>query len=122
MEANSRFVDLRSDLSSGKISCYDLVSQYLTNIRAQEDLNAWVGVYADEALQHAKVIDNKIRQGTAGRLAGMVVGIKDVLSHAGHPLQAGSNILNGFHASFTATAVQRLIDADAIIIGRQNCN
>jgi len=122
LEANSRFVDLRSDLSSGKISCYDLVSQYLTNIRAQEDLNAWVGVYADEALQHAKVIDNKIRQGTAGRLAGMVVGIKDVLSHAGHPLQAGSNILNGFHASFTATAVQRLIDADAIIIGRQNCD
>lgn len=122
MEANSRFVDLRSDLSSGKISCYDLVSHYLTNIRSQEDLNAWVGVYAEESLLRAKEIDTKIRQGTAGRLAGMVVGIKDVLSYAGHPLHAGSNILKGFHASFTGTAVQRLIDADAIIIGRQNCD
>jgi aspartyl-tRNA(Asn)/glutamyl-tRNA(Gln) amidotransferase subunit A len=122
LETPSRFVDLRSDLFSGKISCYDLVSHYLTNIRAQEDLNAWVGVYGEEALLRAREIDSKIKKGTAGRLAGMVVGIKDVLSYAGHPLQAGSNILKGFHAAFTGTAVQRLIDADAIIIGRQNCD
>jgi aspartyl-tRNA(Asn)/glutamyl-tRNA(Gln) amidotransferase subunit A len=122
LEANSRFVDLRSDLASGKLSCYDLVSHYLTNIRAQEALNAWVGVYAEEALLRAREIDTKFQLGTAGRLAGMVIGIKDVLSYAGHPLQAGSNILKGFNASFTGTAVQRLIDADAIIIGRQNCD
>ena len=52
----------------------------------------------------------------------MVIGIKDILSHANHPLRAGSKILDGFTAQFTATAVQRLLDADAIIIGRQNCD
>ena len=52
----------------------------------------------------------------------MVIGIKDVLSYAGHGLRAGSRILDKFTAQFTATAVQRLLDEDAIIIGRQNCD
>src|SRR5690606_11721053 len=58
--------------------------------------------------------------GTAGRLAGLVVGIKDVLAYENHPLQASSRILDGFISQFNATAVQRLLDEDAIIIGRQN--
>jgi aspartyl-tRNA(Asn)/glutamyl-tRNA(Gln) amidotransferase subunit A len=50
------------------------------------------------------------------------VGLKDVLCHEHHPLQAGSKILDGFKSQFNATAVQRLLDEDAIIIGRQNCD
>ncbi len=52
----------------------------------------------------------------------MVIGLKDVLSYKDHPLQAGSKILNNFISEFNATAVQRLLDQDAIIIGRQNCD
>ncbi|CAN5434606.1 Asp-tRNA(Asn)/Glu-tRNA(Gln) amidotransferase subunit GatA [soil metagenome] len=79
-------------------------------------------MYESEALSRASEIDKKIKEGNAGKLAGMVVGLKDVLCFDDHPLQAGSKILGGFVSQFTATAVQRLLDQDAIIIGRQNCD
>ncbi len=82
----------------------------------------FLSVYEEEALTRAAVIDKKIKNGSTGKLAGMVIGLKDVLCHKGHPLQAGSKILHGFVSQFTATAVQRLLDEDAIIIGRQNCD
>lgn len=79
-------------------------------------------MYADEALAKADEVDQKLRSGTAGRLAGMVVAIKDVLCHQDHPLQCGSRILDGFESQFTGTAIERLLAADAIIIGRNNCD
>jgi aspartyl-tRNA(Asn)/glutamyl-tRNA(Gln) amidotransferase subunit A len=79
-------------------------------------------VYSEESLLRAQEIDKKIKNGSAGRLAGLVVGLKDVLCHEHHALQAGSKILDGFKSQFNATAVQRLLDEDAIIIGRQNCD
>jgi aspartyl-tRNA(Asn)/glutamyl-tRNA(Gln) amidotransferase subunit A len=85
-------------------------------------LNAFLEVYEEEARQLAGHIDQKLRSGNAGRLAGMVVGLKDMLCYRDHRLQASSNILNNFVSLFTATAVQRLINQDAIIIGRLNCD
>jgi len=85
-------------------------------------LNVFLTVYSEESLLRAQEIDKKIKNGSAGRLAGLVVGLKDVLCHEHHPLQAGSKILDGFKSRFNATAVQRLLDEDAIIIGRQNCD
>lgn len=81
-----------------------------------------MSVFTNEALDRARLIDEKIKQGTAGKLAGLVVGIKDVLAYNNHPLQASSKILDSFTSKFTATAVQRLLNEDAIIIGRQNCD
>ncbi len=100
----------------------DKVNEYLGAIEAKKDLNAFLDVYADEALARAAEVESKMAAGTAGPLAGMVIGLKDVLAHKGHGLQAGSKILSGFKSQFTGTAVQRLIDADAVIIGRQNCD
>jgi len=51
-----------------------------------------------------------------------VIGIKDVLAYKGHSLQASSHILDGFKSLYTASAVERLLQEDAIIIGRQNCD
>lgn len=116
------FSHVQSDLSAGIITCRQLVAHYLTRIDEQRHLNAFTEVYADEALERADEIDQKIANNTAGRLAGMVIGIKDVLSYAGHSLRAGSRILDNFTAQFTATAIQRLLDQDVIIIGRQNCD
>lgn len=98
------------------------MEQYLIRIDELRHLNVFTEVYASEALQQADRIDQKITAGTAGRLAGMVIGIKDVLSYTGHGVRAGSQILNKFTAQFTATAIQRLLDEDVIIIGRQNCD
>ena len=98
------------------------MEQYLVRIEAHRHLNVFTEVYADESLTRADDIDRKLTVGTAGRLAGMVIGIKDVLNYTGHGVRAGSHILDNFTAQFTATAVQRLLDGDAIIIGRQNCD
>jgi len=109
-------------LHQQKTSCVDRVRYYLTNIKLKSHLNVFLSVYETEALKKAEEIDQKIKEGRAGQLAGLVVGLKDVYSHKDHPLQAASKILDGFVAQYNATIVQRLIDEDAIIIGRQNCD
>ena len=107
---------------AGKVTCTQQVSHYLESIRSGKHLNAFLSVYEQEALERAALIDSTVSAGNPGKLAGMVIGLKDVLSHNGHSLSAGSKILEGFTAQYNATAVQRLLDAGAIIIGRQNCD
>lgn len=122
MKAYGSFREIRNDLQSGILSCRDLVKRHLSNIHEKAHLNVFLSVYEEEALKRAGEIDRKISENTAGKLAGLVVGIKDVLAYKDHPLQAASRMLEGFTSQYTATAVQRLLDEDAIIIGRQNCD
>lgn len=122
MKTYATFREIQNELQRGTLTCQQLVRHHLANINAQAHLNAFLSVYEDEALARAAEIDKKLKDGKAGKLAGLVVGIKDVLAHADHPLQGGSRILDGFTSQFNATAVQRLLDEDAIIIGRQNCD
>ncbi|MEX2233526.1 MAG: Asp-tRNA(Asn)/Glu-tRNA(Gln) amidotransferase subunit GatA [Cyclobacteriaceae bacterium] len=122
MKTYGSFREIRNDLQNGVISCRDLVKQHLSNIREKAHLNVFLSVFEEEALSQASSVDKKIRENKAGKLAGLVVGIKDVLAYQDHPLQASSKILDGFTSQFTATAVKRLLDQDAIIIGRQNCD
>lgn len=114
--------ELQGEILQGKLSCTEVVEHYLKRIEAAASLNAFVEVFADEAREHAMGVDAKMKAGTHGRLAGIVLGIKDVICYQGHGLTASSHILSGFESLFTATAVQRLLDEDAIIIGRQACD
>jgi len=117
------YSEIRNFLFQGTLSCVSLVEQYLSRINALNgQLNVFLEVYSEEALASARLVDQKIKEGKAGKLAGMVVGLKDLLCYQDHGAQAGSQILNGFKSTFSATAVQRLIGEDAIIIGRQNCD
>src|SRR6201986_5019313 len=113
---------IKTDLKSGKVTCQALVSDYLTRIEKEKHLNAFLEVWGDEALAQAKVIDEKIKKGTAGKLAGMVIGIKDNLCYKGHKVTGSSKILEGFESLYNATVVERLLTEDAIIIGRTNCD
>lgn len=122
MKTYATFREIQHDLQRGAVTCQALVGYHLDNIRKNAHLNAFLSVYEDEALSRAAAVDQKIKTGQAGKLAGLVVGLKDVLAYQDHPLQASSKILNGFISQFNATAVQRLLDEDAIIIGRQNCD
>lgn len=115
------FAEVKNAISNGA-SVEDIVNSYLNRIEEKKDLNAFLEVFTDSALEQAKNIDEKIKAGTAGRLAGMVIGIKDNLCYKGHKVSASSKILEGFESLFTGTAVQRLIDEDAVIIGRLNCD
>jgi aspartyl-tRNA(Asn)/glutamyl-tRNA(Gln) amidotransferase subunit A len=122
LEKYRSFDEIQFSLKKGECDCRSIVNYYLQNIQTKAHLNAFVEVYAQSALEQAAGVDQKIAQGTAGKLAGMVVGIKDVLNYEGHPCTAGSNILEGYISQHTATAVQRLIGEDAIVIGRLNCD
>jgi aspartyl-tRNA(Asn)/glutamyl-tRNA(Gln) amidotransferase subunit A len=122
LKSYTSFAQIQHDLKAGILSCTDLVNQHLANIESKKHLNVFLGIYTEKALLRAAEVDKKIKKGTAGKLAGLVVGLKDVLCHQDHPLQASSKILDGFISQFNGTAVQRLLDEDAIIIGRQNCD
>jgi aspartyl-tRNA(Asn)/glutamyl-tRNA(Gln) amidotransferase subunit A len=122
LKTYATFRALQNDLQHGTITCHELVQYHLNNIKNKAHLNAFLSVFETEALERAVAVDKKIKEGKAGKLAGLVVGIKDVLAYKDHPLQGSSRVLDGFISQFNATAVQRLIDEDAIIIGRQNCD
>nr|MBP9689486.1 Asp-tRNA(Asn)/Glu-tRNA(Gln) amidotransferase subunit GatA [Bacteroidia bacterium] len=114
--------NIQSDIKQNKTTLRSLVLHYLGNINARQELNAFVEVFKDEALQQADLIDKKISEGKAGRLAGMVIGIKDNLCFKNHKVTASSKILAGFESIYTATAIEKLLAEDAIIIGRLNCD
>jgi aspartyl-tRNA(Asn)/glutamyl-tRNA(Gln) amidotransferase subunit A len=114
--------EIKADISKGLVSCKKLTEYYISNIKQKAHLNAFLETYEEEALKKAEEVDAKIASGKAGKLAGMVIGLKDVLCYKNHSLQASSKILDNFKSQFTGTAIQKLIDQDAIIIGRQNCD
>ncbi|MBK9016309.1 MAG: Asp-tRNA(Asn)/Glu-tRNA(Gln) amidotransferase subunit GatA [Saprospiraceae bacterium] len=115
---------MKSAISEGKTNCTSLVEHYLERIEATRHLNIYIEVFTDEARQRAKELDEKFAQNPAsvGKLFGAVISLKDVICYAGHEVTAGSKILKGFKSLFSATAVERLLAEDAIIIGRVNCD
>lgn len=122
MKTYNSLSDIRHDLAADLLNISDLVEYYLDRIEKQRHLNAFLEVFTEDARKAALEVQSKLKAGTAGRLAGMVVGIKDNLCYKGHKVSASSRILENFESLFTATAVQRLLDEDAIIIGRLNCD
>ena len=120
----STIKDYHTALQNGQTTCVEAVHSYLEAIRARISLNAFLEVYTAEALERAAALDNlRVQQSTPLLpLHGVVVGLKDVISYKGHHLSAGSQILGNFTAIYNATAVDKLIAAGAIIIGRQNCD
>ena len=116
------YCSLKKALISGDVTCVSIVQNYLDRIQERIDINAFVEVYHDEVLANAKKVDEKISSGKYGKLAGMVIGIKDNLCYQNHKVSAASKILNDFESLYTATSLQRLIDEDALIIGRLNCD
>ena len=113
---------MQNALSSATTSCVEITQNYLNAINENQHLNAFVEVYTDEAKAQAKAVDEKLKNGTAGKLAGMVIGIKDNLCYKNHKVSASSKILDGFESLFSATVIERLLAEDAIIIGRLNCD
>jgi aspartyl-tRNA(Asn)/glutamyl-tRNA(Gln) amidotransferase subunit A len=115
--------DYQDALKEGRLFCRDVVLYYLDRIQRLSHLNAYVRVYDKEALETADRLDQERKEGKkAGRLAGVVIGIKDVICYQHHPVTAGSRILEGFESLYHATAVKRLLDEGAIIIGHLNCD
>lgn len=115
--------DYHTALQNGQTTCVEAVRCYLEAIRSKQHLNTFLEVYEAEALEHAAALDLERNAGSElSPLHGVVVGLKDVISYKGHHLSAASHILENFTAVYNATAVDKLLSAGAIIIGRQNCD
>jgi aspartyl-tRNA(Asn)/glutamyl-tRNA(Gln) amidotransferase subunit A len=113
---------IQQDIQNSKITLRGLVLYYLDNIQRKQNLNAFLEVFADEAIARAEIIEQKIANKTAGKLAGMVIGIKDNICYKGHVASASSKIIEQYEAVYSATVVEKLLAEDAIIIGRLNCD
>ncbi|MBK7310563.1 MAG: Asp-tRNA(Asn)/Glu-tRNA(Gln) amidotransferase subunit GatA [Sphingobacteriaceae bacterium] len=111
---------LQADLKAGKINAVQLVEQSFLEIEKRKNLNVFLEVFKDSALQQAKLVDEKIKQGKGGKLAGVIVGLKDNICYKGHKVSASSKILEGFESLYSSTVVEKLLVQDAIIIGRCN--
>lgn len=114
---------LQADLRSGAVTCKALAEQAIAEIDRKKHLNAFLEVFVGSALKQAELIDKKIASGASlGKLAGVIVGIKDNICYKEHKASASSKILEGFESLYSATVVERLLAEDAIIIGRLNCD
>ncbi|GJQ61438.1 MAG: glutamyl-tRNA(Gln) amidotransferase subunit A [Melioribacteraceae bacterium] len=122
MVSYSNFSEKLALIKSGRLTLSENVDFFLQKIRDNSDLNAYNFVFEDAAKKRALEVEAKIKSGNFGKLAGLVVAIKDVLSLKDNPLTCSSKILKDFEAVYTATAVQKLLDEDAIIIGKTNCD
>ena len=115
--------DYHKALQNGQTTCVEAVHFYIAAIQEQSSLNAFIEVYEEEALAKASELDMQLKDGqTITPLFGVVVGLKDVICYKDHKISAASKILENFTSIYSATATQKLLDAGAIIIGRQNCD
>ncbi|MBS1647808.1 MAG: Asp-tRNA(Asn)/Glu-tRNA(Gln) amidotransferase subunit GatA [Bacteroidetes bacterium] len=118
----SNIAHLQNDLRAGNVTCQNLVQDFLVRIKEKKHLNIYLETFDNSALAQAKKVDEKIKAGTQGALAGVVLALKDNICYKGHRVSASSKILEHFTSLYSATVVERLLAQDAIIIGRTNCD
>ncbi|RZL50589.1 MAG: Asp-tRNA(Asn)/Glu-tRNA(Gln) amidotransferase subunit GatA [Pedobacter sp.] len=122
MKKYTSLTEIQGKLAQKQLKTQDLLSYYFEQIKNNQHLNAFNEVFFDSATNQANLVQQKLDNGTAGKLAGMVIGIKDNICYLDHKVSASSKMLDGFVSPYSATVVERLLKEDAIIIGRLNCD
>lgn len=119
----SSIKQLQSDLNKGQVHAVDIVKETIEEIKRKAPLNAFLEVFDTTALEQAKKLDEKIAsKAKLGKLAGVIIGLKDNICYKGHKVSASSKILEGFESLYSSTVVEKVLAEDAIIIGRLNCD
>ena len=116
--------ELRSALAGRKAAATQAAQACFARIDADDKtIHAYLSLNREDALKTAAEIDATAAKGESlPALAGVPIGIKDVLTQVGQPATAGSKILEGYQPPYTATAVRRLADAGAVLLGKLNCD
>jgi aspartyl-tRNA(Asn)/glutamyl-tRNA(Gln) amidotransferase subunit A len=116
--------NLRASISAGTMKAADLAAGYYDRIaEINPHLNIYLSLSKERALEQAARVDAAAAKGDPlGPLAGIPVGIKDVLVLRGSPATAGSKILKGYQPPYDATVVGRLESAGAVLLGKLNCD
>jgi aspartyl-tRNA(Asn)/glutamyl-tRNA(Gln) amidotransferase subunit A len=114
---------LRGAIAGGEAKAVDVTRAALERINALTDLNAFITVTEEAALRQAATLDRAAEAGEPlPPLAGAIVAVKDNMVIRDVRTTAGSRILYNYKPPYTATAVERLESAGAIIIGKTNCD
>ena len=113
------YQNFRKRLLDGEASCRGVVENLLRRARSKSNLNAFLQLF-DESIEAAERVDAKVKAGNPGKLAGLVLGVKDIIAVKDKRLTCGSRILENFSSIYDATVVERLEAEDAIIIGKTN--
>lgn len=115
-------IELRDRIAAGQISSVEATRAVLDRIdRLDPVVGAYLSVFPERALEAAQQVDRKIAAGRpVGALAGVPIAIKDVLCTSFGTTTCASRILQNFHSPYDATVVRKLLDADAIIVGKTN--
>jgi aspartyl-tRNA(Asn)/glutamyl-tRNA(Gln) amidotransferase subunit A len=120
--------EVRSAIAGGTATATVLAEQHYARIAAEDgpggkNIHSFLALSKERALEQAAKIDAMAAKGEAlPALAGVPVGIKDVLAMQGSPATAGSKILEGYMPPYDATAVERLEAAGAVLLGKLNCD
>ena len=121
MNLPSSFSEINQLLIQDQLDLEDICKHYIQKIE-HSSTNSFIEIFRESALKKALEVNDKIKNKNQGALAGMIIGIKDNICYKDHEVTASSKMLNGFNSVFNATAVRRLLEEDAIIIGRLNCD
>jgi aspartyl-tRNA(Asn)/glutamyl-tRNA(Gln) amidotransferase subunit A len=124
VESPKSFAALREEIAAGRTKAADLAASYYARIeRINTALNVYLSLTKERALAQAAHVDELAAKGDPlPALAGIPIGIKDVLVMQGAPATAGSKILEGYHPPYDATAVAKLEAAGAVLLGKTNCD
>jgi aspartyl-tRNA(Asn)/glutamyl-tRNA(Gln) amidotransferase subunit A len=121
MIENLTAIEAREKLKHGEISSRELTQSYLDRIsNVDGDIKAFLIVTPDRALAAADEADRRIANGDDTPLLGVPVAVKDVLSTKNIPTTCASKVLKGYVPQFNGTAVQKIVDAGAVILGKTN--
>jgi aspartyl-tRNA(Asn)/glutamyl-tRNA(Gln) amidotransferase subunit A len=115
-------VALRDAMAAGEVSAAEVAQAHLDRIHATDErVGAFLRVLDEQALAHAADIDRRRAAGERlGELAGIPLALKDILATKGVETTCASRILAGYRPPYDATVVQRLRDADAVVVGKAN--
>ena len=117
---NMTVLEIVKKIKSGKVTCEELVKHYLKNIKKYKDKNAVLEVF-DDAIDRAKEIDKMVSSGIdLPKLCGVPILIKDNIMYKGKVCSSASKLLENYVAPYSATVIERLLDAGVVILGRTN--
>jgi len=117
---NKTLIELAAGLRSRSYSSVELTQHFLSRIQQHQDLNAFITVSEDIALQQAEQADKKLASGDGGFLTGIPLAQKDIFCTDGVKTTCGSKMLDNFIAPYNATVVEKFNNAGAVMLGKLN--
>lgn len=114
------YFELRKQFENGQNSVIETVNNLLVDIENKKNLNAFITITGDSAIEQAKISQERFDSGNPRELEGMILAIKDNISTKDIRTTCASKMLENYVPIYNATTVQRLLDAGVIIIGKTN--